>query len=130
VGVGGRALRAQWDATCDRAITAIDATSTKGAFDVVTYLALQRRAVTSIKAAVDGRRFIPGPHLGTGILHDIPPELGEPEHAAVVEALDAVRTLWDAGLGAEDYDWSQGYPADWPSGVGDRLRAGWFYARK
>lgn len=129
-GLHGAALRANWDATCDRAIAAVDAAIARNPDGPVWYLKRQRTAVQAIKGEVDGRRRTVSATHGTGILYDIPPELGEPEYDEAVALLDAVRDLFHDGIGAPGWDWSRGYPPEWPDRWGDRLRCGLFYRKK
>jgi hypothetical protein len=128
--VSGPALRAGWDATCDRALALLDAACATTPGHLLTFLKQQRSSVRSIKADVDGRRRIPSPTLGIGILRDIPPQLDQPQYVEMMDALQAVRDLWNAQLGAAGWDWSKGYPPDWPSSFRDRLRAGLVYRKK
>lgn len=69
--------------------------------------------------------MVPG-RTGTGLMYDIPPEL--PEYEDAYNALNRLVDFWSEGMHLPGWDWAQqGYPPNWPAGVGDRLRAGLFY---
>jgi len=132
--VDGSRLRADWDEVCNEAIATVRAAVKQAEADdqpdfVVSYLRRQASSVQEMRAAADGRRRIPG-EVGFGILRDIPPELAEPRYADAVEALSRAHELWRNRLGAPEWDWSRGYPPDWPMSFGDRVKAGLFYSAR
>lgn len=125
----GAALRRQWDALCEetRAIVeaARDRARTAGDDVVARYLDGQLPALRALKATADGRRSLPG-KVGSGLMHDIPPEMAEYEDA--YNALNRLADFWHEGMHVPGWNWTQqGYPPGWTSGLGDRLRAGVFY---
>lgn len=130
--VDGRQLRQQWDATCHRVAAVVAAAAEHarqaGVPHVETYLRAQVAAIRGLRALADGRRAIPG-SVGSGLLHDIPPELAEPPYGEAKAELDRLREIWDHGLGS-DWDWAHGFPPGWPTSMADRLRAGIFYRRQ
>ena len=75
-----------------------------------------------IRAAVNGKRYIPG-SVGSGLIHDVPPNVQEPLYSAAFDALAEVDRLYYGGLGADGWDWARGFPPGWPASIRDRIRA-------
>lgn len=118
--------RQRWDQACSTADAALrtarDRAKEAGVDWLVRWFTLTIGQLASLQAAVDGKRRIPG-QGASGLLHDVPVDLQDAAYRSVMTALEEVERLDDHGLDLQGWDWSRGFPPDWPVSVKDRLKA-------
>jgi hypothetical protein len=125
--IDGAQVRRRWDGACDvadsRLRAARDQARRQGepAF-MIRWLTGVIGQLSVVRAAVDGKRHIPG-SVGSGLIHDVPQNVQEPLYAEAFDALAEVDRLYYGGLDADGWDWSRGYPPGWRASLRDRMRA-------
>jgi hypothetical protein len=121
----GRLLRQQWDTACDEGAAVlrrhIALATDRGDDYLARYLDVALSHLVHLKRAVDGRRARPG-QVAPGLVYDAPEDLWYEPYQEAGETLDKLTQLFADGLGATGWDWSKGFPPDWPTSVGDRLK--------
>ena len=122
----GRVARQRWDQACaaaDDALRTSRAAAQEAGQDwLVRWFTTEVGQLATLQARVAGKRRRPGDGA-SGLLHDVPVDLQEPAYRPSVTALERVQELYSDGLCLPDWDWSQGFPSDWPSSAKDRLKA-------
>ena len=130
--VDGAQLRRTWDAACDSTASelarACEAARAAGRTSLAIALERSIRDVRLLKSAVDARRRPPGSRLASGLVHDLPQDLADPPYRSAGDALLELARFYDGGLDVE-WDWSQGFPPDWPTSWFERLLGGVVHLR-
>jgi hypothetical protein len=119
-------LRRRWDDACDRADREVrrarESATAAGETWMVEWLTIELDQLASLQATVNGRGRRPGTG-GSDLFYDFPPDLQAPPYAAAMQALETVNGMFYNGLDAQAWDWSGGFPPNWPMSFKDRLRA-------
>lgn len=99
--VDGAALRGRWDAACDATVDELGRAQRAAQAAGRTFLAeaLGRSIgdVRFLQSAVDARRRPPGSRFASGLVHDLPQDLGEPPYRAAGDALLELRASTTTG---------------------------------
>jgi hypothetical protein len=121
-----RVLRERWDTAClegaDVLRRYIVLAEERDDGYLERYLTVALEHLLVLRVSVDGRRVRPG-QVAPGLIHDAPDDLWYEPYTEAGETLSTLTDLFAGGLGASGWDWSQGFPPDWPTSLGDRLRA-------
>ena len=76
-----------------------------------------------LQSAVDARRRPPGSSTASGLVHGLPQDLVDPPYRTAGDALLELSRFYEDGMDV-DWDWSRGFPPDWPATWRERLLGG------
>ena len=123
----GAALRRTWDAACDGTVEELRrarrAAEVGGRPSLAQTLGRSIDDVRFLQSAVDARRRPPGSCAASGLVHDLPQDLVDPPYRTAGDALLELSRFYEDGMDV-DWDWSRGFPPDWPVTWRERLLGG------
>ena len=119
--------RGTWDAVCDGTVEELcgarQAAQAAGRTSLAQTLGRSIQDVRFLQSAVDARRRPPGSRFASGLVHDLPQDLVDPPYRRAGDALLELSRFYQNGMDV-DWEWSRGFPPDWPATWRERLLGG------